>query len=289
MSRAVIRRFADRHVIITGGSSGIGLSLCLRCASLGAKVSVIALDDRSSAELRSNPPAGRHVVHVEAADVARRSEVEDAVAKCVAAHGPCDVLVTCAGIVRPGYFEQLDPAEFEREMAVNYFGTLWATRAVVPSMIGRGSGHIVAISSFAGLLGVFGYSAYAPTKYAVRGLCETLRTELRPKGIGVSFVCPPDVDTPMLAGEDPYKPPELRRMSGTMAPIQPEVVADAILRAVTRGRSRVYPGSSTGLLARIVGAFPGITAFWSDRAVAKAAREVSAADRPHQYIRPRRR
>ena len=83
-------------------------------------------------------------------------------------------------------------------MEVDYFGTLHAVRAVVPSMIERQRGHLVLVGSTAALIGVFGYSAYAPAKYAVRGLAETLRVELAPHGIVVACVYPPDTKTPGL-------------------------------------------------------------------------------------------
>ncbi len=113
-------------------------------------------------------------------------------------HGPVDVLLTSAGGAHPGYFGELDDAVFRAQMDVDYFGTLHAVRAVVPSMTERGRGHLVLVSSTAALVGVFGYSAYAPAKYAVRGLAETLRPELAPAGIVVACAYPPDTRTPGL-------------------------------------------------------------------------------------------
>jgi 3-dehydrosphinganine reductase len=264
--------FAERHVIVTGGSSGIGLATVTRSARLGARVSVVALDDADLARLREAPPPGNHPLHLEGADVGDRAAATAAVRACIAAHGPCDVLVTSAGIARPGYFSELDDDQFERHMRINYFGTLWPIRAVVPAMADRGRGSLVLISSAAGLLGVFGYSAYGPSKYAVRGLAETLRTELKPLGIQVSCVYPTDVDTPQLGGEEQYKPAELRALSGTVRPIPPEQVADVILRAVLTGRARVHQDTSARLLARLVATAPAATQLWMDRKVRGARR-----------------
>src|SRR5205085_5374802 len=116
------------------------------------------------------------------------------------------VLVTCAGYSRPGRFEELDAATFRDQMDVDYFGTLHAVRAVTPAMIVRRRGHLVLVSSTAGLIGVYGYSAYAPAKFAVRGLAETLRGELKPYDIVVGCAYPPDTDTPGLAQERATKP-----------------------------------------------------------------------------------
>lgn len=266
----IVRKFRDRHAIVTGGSSGIGLAIVRRLVEEGARVSVIALDDGYLAALAAAPPEGRHPVHLTAADVADRGQIEAAIAGALDTHGSCDLLVTCAGIVHPGYFEDLPVEEFEREMAVNYFGTLYAIKAVVPGMIERGRGSIACISSAAGLLGVFGYSAYGPTKYAVRGLCDVIRNELKPHRIAVTAVFPSDVDTPQLAYEEPLKPPELRAVSGTIKPIPPERVANAVIKGIRRRAAVVYPEFQTRAVARISGTAPAFTRFYLDRVVAKA-------------------
>jgi 3-dehydrosphinganine reductase len=263
--------FQDAHALVTGGSSGIGLATVDRLTARGARVSVIALDDADLATLAAAPPNGA-TLHLEAADVSDRPRLEAAVAACVAAQGPVDLLVTSAGITRPGYFEDLPAHEFDRQMAVDYFGTLYAIRAVVPSMIERRRGTIAAISSTAGLLGVFGYSAYGPAKYAVRGLCEVIRIELKPHGIHVACVYPSDVDTPQLAAEEPLKPPELRAVSGTIRPIPPGQVADAIIRGIERRRPVIYTEAKTRLVARIAGSAPGFTRFYMDLVVDRARR-----------------
>ena len=267
------RKFRDRHAIVTGGSSGIGLAIVRRLVEEGARVSVIALDDGYMAALAVGPPEGRHPVHLVAADVADRNQVQAAIAGCVETHGPGDILITSAGIVRPGYFEDLPIEEFEREMGVNYFGTLYAIKAVVPAMIERQRGSIVCISSSAGVLGVFGYSAYGPTKYAVRGLCDIIRNELRPHHIGVTCVFPSDVDTPQLAGEEPLKPDELRAVSGTVKPIPPEQVAAVVLKGIKRRKAVIYPELQTRAVARISGTAPGFTRFYLNRVVARARKQ----------------
>jgi len=261
----------DRHVIITGGSSGIGLALVRRLVGMGARVSVVALDDTDMARLRDEPLDGSHRVHLAPADVSVREQVTAAITGAIDANGAPELLVTCAGVVHPGYVEDLPAATFERDMAIDYFGTLWSIRAVLPSMLERRSGTIVCISSFAGLIGVFGMGAYCPPKYAVRGLCETLRTELKPRGIHVASVYPTDVDTPGFATELPQHPPEQDAMQGKVRPISAEVVVDAILDGIARKRKRIYPGRWNWFLARLANGAPWIGDRIVDRAVAKAA------------------
>jgi 3-dehydrosphinganine reductase len=257
--------FAAQHAIITGGTSGIGRALVERLAAVGARVSTIALEDEDLAALAADNRPG---VRVLAADVSDREQAAAAVAEAERLHGPADLVVTCAGVVRPGHFGQLPPEEHEREMQVNYFGTLWTIRAAAPAMTTRRRGAIMAVSSFAGLVGVFGYTAYCPSKFAVRGLCECLRAELKPYGVHVGCVFPPDTDTPMLAAEVPLKPPEAQASS--MLPVlSARQVADAILSGARHRRARVYPGQRTRAFARAVMALPGVTAAVNDRDVAR--------------------
>lgn len=257
------------HAIVTGGSSGIGLALVRRLAGRGDRVSVLALDDGDLAALEAEPPSA--YVHIAAVDVTDRTAVYAAIADAERAHGQCDLLVTCAGIVTPGRFWELPDEEFTRHMDVNYLGTVWPVRAVVPGMISRRSGAIVMISSFAGLLGVYGYGAYAPAKFAVRGLAETLRMELKPYGVHVAGVYPSDVDTPMLTAENELKPPETFAVSGNARMQTTDQVVDAILRGVRKQQATILCDRSSAAQAALAGAAPWVARLVTDRSVAKAA------------------
>lgn len=236
-------------MVITGGSSGIGLETARIAASRGARVSLIARDaDRLAAAAGSIVGA-----RTAAADVTDPDAVRGAIAELGDASGPCDVLVTSAGSSHPGYFEQLDDAVFRDQMDVDYFGTLHAIRAVVPSMIERHRGHLVTVSSTAGLIGVYGYSAYAPAKFAVRGLTETLRAELLPYGIVVSCVYPPDTRTPGFDAEHALKPPETERISAAIKPRDADHVARAIVTGIEKDRLVITADVQTAALARAAG------------------------------------
>jgi 3-dehydrosphinganine reductase len=244
-----VTKLASAHVVITGGSSGIGLEVARLAVARGARVSLIARD------------AGRlatAIAHVgtavtASADVTDADALAAAVATATEANGPCDVLVTSAGAAHPGYFERLDDAVFREQMDVDYFGTLHAVRAVVPSMMERGRGHVVTISSTAGLVGVFGYSAYGPAKYAVRGLAETLRPELAPHGIVVACAYPPDTRTPGLDAENALKPAETERISAAIKPRDAEQVARAIVTGIEKDRLVITADVQTATLARAAG------------------------------------
>ena len=256
------------HVIVTGGSSGIGRALVARLVRRGCEVSILALDDADLHDVAAEYADSPGSVTTYAVDVGEETQVRVAIADAVTLHGPCDLLVTSAGISRPGRFLEMPDGEFERHMRVNYFGTLYAIRAVTPSMMERRSGRIVAISSAAGLLGVFGYSAYGSTKYAVRGLCDVLRTELKPHGVYVGCVFPTDVDTPQFAGEQEFLPDETKAISGSVKPVSADKVASAILRGIDKRRANIFTDPTTTMLDRLVRVAPGLTQRWLDAKVA---------------------
>lgn len=261
-----------RHAIITGGSSGIGLAVARRLAARGATVSLIARGEQrlgaAAAELRDN---GAEVLTA-ALDVSDATAVRATLRDLEADAGPCDALVTCAGLARPGHFLELDDEVFRTMMDVDYFGTLHCLRAVAPGMVARRRGSLVAVSSGAALLGIFGYTAYGPAKFAVRGLMEALRDELTPHGVHVACVYPPDVDTPQLAEENEYKPAETFAISGTVKPMSADAVADAVVRGIDRRTFAIYPNAEMRLLAVGAPALAPLVRRLVDRKVRRARR-----------------
>jgi 3-dehydrosphinganine reductase len=260
------------HVIVTGGSSGIGLETARLAVARGARVSLLARDHARLVSAAADVGA----TATAAADVSQPDALRGAIDAVVAQAGPCDVLVTSAGSSHPGYFEQLDDAVFRDQMEVDYFGTLHAIRAVVPSMIERGRGHVVTISSTAGLIGVFGYTAYGPAKFAVRGLTETLRAELAPHGIVVACAYPPDTRTPGFDAENELKPPETERISAAIKPREAVDVARAIVRGIEKDKLVITADAQTAALARAAGLLGPYVRWSMDRQVGKVRRERSS-------------
>jgi 3-dehydrosphinganine reductase len=215
-------------------------------------VSIVARDEERLAAAQQQVVARRGSARVAAAsaDVTDAERLRVAMESLTAELGPVDVLVACAGYAHPGHFAELDDAVFRDQMEVNYFGSLHAVRVVLPSMMQRRSGHVLLVSSIAALVGVYGYSAYAPSKYAVRGLAETLRPECRACGVIVACAYPPDTDTPGLERENKHKPEATRRISGKIRPRSADVVADAMIRGIERNHLVVTADASTAALAR---------------------------------------
>jgi 3-dehydrosphinganine reductase len=241
-------RVAGSHVLVTGGSEGIGLAFATACIRRGARVSIVA---RSEDKLTAARERLGGTAAAASADVTDPEALARAVAVLTDRHGPIEIVVTAAGGAEPGYFLDLDPEVFRRQIELNYLGTVHAVRAVLPGMLARGEGHLVLVSSIAGLYGVFGYGAYTPSKFAVRGLGQALDAEFRPRGLRVSVVYPPDTRTPGFARENRTKPPETARIAAGIRPVTPERVAVAILQGIERNRLAITADWQNAVVARM--------------------------------------
>ena len=249
---AIKDSFQGRLVLITGGSSGLGLALANLLAAQGANVWLIARrkDVLENAYKALPTTSGQRHGKI-AADVSDWGQVQTAVANIIREAGIPDLLINCAGYAHPGYVQEIPIDVFREMMDVDYFGTVNMVKALLPHMLERGDGYIVNISSAAGFLAPFGYSAYTPAKYAVRGFSDVLRLELKPLGVRVSVAFPPDMDTPGMVNENKTKPFETTEaFSSTLVPTGP--VAKAILNGVKRGQYIILPGFETKLYYYLV-------------------------------------
>ncbi|MEN8222990.1 MAG: SDR family oxidoreductase [Acidobacteriota bacterium] len=256
-----MRSFSGKNVLITGGASGIGLATAEELIRKGANIMIFDY----------NPEAIKNaLVHLK--DLSIEKEVS-----CVAIEGdvtdfksikkavddmeergnPVDILITSAGIAHPGAVFDLDPDIIKKTIDIDLLGTIYACRAVLPGMIARGgSCHIALISSVAGFLGVYGYSAYGAAKFGVRGLGEVLLQELKPYKIPVTILFPPDTDTPQLAYENKFKPEATKAISGTIKPVSPKYVAECLIKGIQKGKFQVIPtfsGKMTYFLSKFLG------------------------------------
>jgi len=269
------------HAVISGGSSGIGLALARRLVEAGWDLTILARDPArlSAAEaelsaLRGNP---RQRVRCDAVDVADNDAVVRVVAAAVATFGSPSLVVASAGMVPPGKFDDLPLAAFRAAIEVNYFGTLHLVRAALPAMRQAGGGRIVMIASGAALLGLYGFTAYAPSKFAVRGLAEALRGELAPDRIVVSIVYPPDTDTPQLEEENKTKPEETKLMTAIAKTWTADAVADCMLRGINRGAFAITPGATITMMHRMPGLLVPLLHRYCDRLADGVRRKRAAA------------
>jgi NAD(P)-dependent dehydrogenase (short-subunit alcohol dehydrogenase family) len=237
-----------KRVVITGAASGIGRATAMAAARLGAQVH---LTDRNAAQLSEAAAeigaAGGRVGVVRALDITDRDAVRAFADEVHAQGGSVDVVMNVAGISVWGTVDHLEHRHWRSMVEVNLMGPIHVIESFVPAMIAAGrGGHLVNVSSAAGLVGLPWHAAYSASKFGLRGVSEVLRFDLRPHRIGVSLVCPGGVDTPLtetveIAGVD-QTTEAFRRLQQVFRrrAVTPEQAAAAILRGVRDNRYLVY-------------------------------------------------
>lgn len=242
--------FENKLAYITGGSSGIGLAVARELAGRGSNIAIFARNqanlEKACTEIESVRRSPAQSIACMQMDVADDRDVREKTAAALDRFGVPDLLITSAGAGHADLFENISQKAFDALMKVNVYGTRSIIAALVPAMK-KPDGRIVILSSAAGLMGVYGYSSYSTTKFALVGLADCLRTELKPHGLGVTLVCPPEVDTPFLSGESDL-PPEGRVLKDIAGTLKAGPVARAIVRGIERNRYLVIPGWWTRFL-----------------------------------------
>ena len=224
--------YSGLAAVVTGASSGIGSLLARRFAQAGARVALVARRrDRLEALADDIRRVGGEVLVVPC-DVEDRSAVFAAAREVVATFGQVDLLVNNAGYGHHRRFLDWDLDDIERMMRVNYLGSVYWTKALLPQMVACGRGWLVFMASVAGKLGVPEESAYAASKFAMVGLAEALSIEVEDAGVHVLTVCPGAIRTEFFDAEALARmPPVARRMM-----VEPEPLVEAIMRALAAGK-----------------------------------------------------
>lgn len=254
-------RFKGKNVLITGGSSGIGLAVAKEFGNHGANLFLIARNptklENAKKEISSSiPEVGK--VTIFPIDVSIQKEVENTVQTIIDQHGGIDILINNAGISICGRVEDHTSEEHEKVLRINYLGTLYTLNAVYPHLKTKPGSHIGFVSSVAGYLGVFGFSAYAASKFAMTGLAESIRNEAKDFGIGVTMIYPPDTDTPMYHHEIESKLPECIALSESAKLVQPEEVAQKFVKGILKNRFEVFCNTESRLIRMLRFVLPGV-------------------------------
>jgi short-subunit dehydrogenase len=273
------------HVIVTGGSSGIGLAIAKLYAIRGDRVSLLARHsgrlEQARIEIAAISGADPSLIQVASVDIASASQVLEAVENCESSFGPCDVLIASAGVVEPSAFDRMPAAVFDEQIATNLIGTANVVRAVYKGMKTRRSGKIMMISSGAALIGIYGYTAYCASKSALVGFAEALGAEAGISGVRVSICFPPDTLTPQYRREMSMRPAEAELLMGTVKPWSAEAVAAKIVHGLDRGRTRIHFGLSLAALGYFGPLIKPLLMWWFSRRLRKISgqgRDGSLAD-----------
>ncbi len=275
-------RIEGTTCVVTGAASGIGRATALALAERGCR---LVLTDVQATELARTAEriraSGGEVLVAAPADITDHEGVMALAETVHAAHGSVDVVMNVAGISTWGAVENLAHSDWQRTIDIDLLGPISVIEAFVPAMIEAGhGGHLVNVSSAAGLLGLPWHAPYSAAKFGLRGVSEVLRFDLRRHRIGVSLVCPGGVDTPLVGTVDivgvDRDAPALQKMTKRFQrhAVAPEKVAERIIRGVERERYLVFTSADIRL------------AFWLQRFSPRLRRDHAAAQRPARCGRP---
>lgn len=249
--RSVKIPLKNRHIFITGGSSGIGLALALQAASEGAHVSILARGQRKLEEAKESI---RLATGIEAGVFAADVRDSDAVRRAVDEAGPIDVLICNQGVFVAQELEKQELDEVKFMIDVNLMGTFNLIKAALPGMKNRhkdrGPASIALMSSQAGQVGIYGYTAYSASKFGLRGLAEALQQEVIGDDIHVSLIFPPDTETPGLVEENKKRPELTSIIAASSGAMQADEVAKKALNGIKCGKF-IIPCNLEGVLLSI--------------------------------------
>src|SRR4051794_22072519 len=242
------RTVTGKRVLITGAASGIGRATAMASARKGAELFLTDINDEPLQAVAAEIAAdGGTVSYARALDVADHAAVAAMADEILSEHGSVDIVMNVAGISIWGTVETLSHEQWRRIVDIDLMGPIHVIESFVPAMIAAGrGGHVVNVSSAAGLFGLPWHAAYSAAKFGLRGVSEVLRFDLRRHGIGVSLVCPGGVRTPLvetveIVGVDPASP-RIRRLKARFEKraVSPEHVAEKILEGIERNRYLVF-------------------------------------------------
>lgn len=248
----------DKVVIVTGASSGIGYQTALEFARQGAHLAIAARRAEPLEELAGRcRDLGVKVLTV-ATDVTVRGDCSALADVTRAEFGRIDILVNNAGFAIFDPIEKASASDLERMMQTNYFGMVYCTQAVLPTMLQQSNGAIVNVSSIAGLMGYENMGGYCATKFAVTGFTEALRDEVIGRGVAVSLVCPATTRTEFFVTAEKGKMPAASRL---ILAIPPERVARKIVAAARSGRARTVLPFTAAAFMKLKELTPGVAHF----------------------------
>lgn len=245
----------NKVVLITGAASGIGKSTAELLYNRGFKI--IAAGIRMANLEKAFPDFPTEKLICLPLDVSKAEDWENVCNESVKHFGKIDILVNSAGVIEPGYVLETTVKNIDKQIDINLKGCIYGTHIVSKYMIQRGGGHIINISSMAGIAPIPGISVYSATKFGVRGFSLSAADELKDSGIWVSVVSPDAVKTRMLDQQKAKK--EAALIFSANKYLTPADVAKAVVSIIEKPRYEIWLPFSRGVLGTIGTAFPRLT------------------------------
>ncbi len=269
----------SQTVVISGGSSGIGLDLAKAYAKQGANLVLLArnpqrLEDAVK-ECQKIAVTTSQKIQAYSVDVANQQQLDACVAKIKEKASAPDILILSAGIVASEHFLEQSDQGFDDIYQINVLGSRAVARAFLPDMVARGSGQLCFVGSLGGLISTYGYSAYSASKFAVVGMAGALRQELHASGVGVSVLCPPEVDTPMVANESHNILPQTRFIKDVGGTLKVEAVTRSALKGIHNNKFMIVPGVMAKFTYWQARCFPKTSAWVMQQLVQYASKKAA--------------
>ncbi len=236
--------------VLTGASGGIGTQVAQLLDKQGV---LLSLADINLSALKLLAKTLNQTPLIVSCDITNLEQVKQLYVKTLEKYGRIDFLINTVGIIIPGLFKNATYEDIEKQVNVNLLGTIHSTKEIIPIMKKAGKGHIITISSLAGIVPETYSSIYTATKFALRGLNWTLYFELKKENIKVSTIFPDSVDTPMLEFEAKHGGSPLTFLHD---PVPPKDVAEAILKAIIKEKIEVCVPPMEGILSKIIMCLP---------------------------------
>ena len=278
LEKLVIKQpLKGKIVVIGGGSKGMGHETSKIVVKLGGSLCIIARGQealkQTANECEKLMTSKDQFVETISCDTTDMDALKPQLEAFVQTHGTPDYLLNMVGYAFPQYVEKLTLEDIKNNTNVNFYGQLIPTLILLPYFMKAKRGYIANVSSVCGFMGLFGYVAYAPSKFAVVGLTETLRNELSPYNIKLSILYPPDTQTPGFDEENKIKPPECAMISEGAKVLTAEQVAEAFIKGIMKNKFNIYPGESK-LISFIKRHFPKLLFSIIDGDLKKARKKL---------------
>ncbi|TEB20975.1 oxidoreductase [Coprinellus micaceus] len=244
-----------KHCYVTGGSAGLGLALAKLLVTKGAHVSIVARDqgrlDKSLEEMEALRVSPSQILQAKSADLFSASHAKEALEHVCQAHDgqAPDAVFSCAGSSKPMWFVEMTEQDLKEGMDYGYWVQAWTVYAATKMMVrqGKKGAKICMVCSMLGYMSFAGYASYAPPKHALRGLADTLQSELMLYDIGVQIFFPPTIYSPGYENENKSKPDVVKEIEGTDDGLTPDQAAVGMLKGFARGDHHISADLLTDL------------------------------------------